>query len=440
MIVGVTAALIAVLIGWPVSAGAAHGSTLELFVDCGASVPGDGTAFHPYDSLPVAVSAARDLASVGNKVIINILPGECAIPGQIEIDFPVEVRGSSAPILDGDGWPTGMVEPDTETVVYQSECTVVPEGMSPLVIVRPSAGEELGDISLSNLTLRGLAPCRVLQIQEVRDFTVADTIVEAASVGDILAQAGIFSVASRGLIARNYVHGMEGCGICIGAGTPGAPSRVTASDNRVQGCLGGGMLLSGSTFAVGGSSSLLLRADVDHNDLSNNVGTTPGYGIRVLTIDRDELADRGHVNASITDNRVDNNQVGVMIDAGFPYRDPNPDTGVCDPRSFTSQLNLRFRGNSVTGSLKRAAVVTFTRGQVFTNGNPLRRWQYLHGATYSIEDPDLTLLGPSHLFDHPLLDPFPPPGTVGTCDADQTNEALNNTLWYNAEEVQPQSP
>jgi hypothetical protein len=85
-------------------------------------------------------------------------------------------------------------------------------------------------------------------------------------------------------------------------------------------------------------------------------------------------------------------------------------------------------------------VVTFTRGQVFTNGNPLRRWQYLHGATYSIEDPDLTLLGPSHLFDHPLLDPFPPPGTVGTCDADQTNEALNNTLWYNGEEVQPQSP
>ena len=126
-----------------------------------------------------------------------------------------------------------------------------------------------------------------------------------------------------------------------------------------------------------------------------------------------------------------------MIDAGFPSR--NLRTSGCDARHFTGRLDLGLRGNTLAGSLQRPALVTFARGQVFTNGNPLKDWQYLHGATFTIDDPDRTL-GYS-LYDHPISDPFVNDGSNGgTCAADETSEPLGNTLTYNDDAIPPQPP
>jgi hypothetical protein len=54
----------------------------------------------------------------------------------------------------------------------------------------------------------------------------------------------------------------------------------------------------------------------------------------------------------------------------------------------------------------------------------LGQWQYLHGATYTISDPNGALA--DAWIDHPETDPF-----LGPCAGDATNEALGNILIYN---------
>jgi hypothetical protein len=123
-----------------------------------------------------------------------------------------------------------------------------------------------------------------------------------------------------------------------------------------------------------------------------------------------------------------------MIDAGFPVR--NRLASGCDERTFSGQLSLSLRSNSITGSLQRPALVTFTRGQVITNANPLGDWQYLHDATFTIDDPDLTL--GEGLIDHPFADPFVNDASNGgACPADETAEPLANSLIYNGQVMPP---
>ena len=54
----------------------------------------------------------------------------------------------------------------------------------------------------------------------------------------------------------------------------------------------------------------------------------------------------------------------------------------------------------------------------------LPRWQYLHGATISVTDPDGELA--NAWIDDPAFDPF-----VGPCPGDATQESLGNVLTYN---------
>jgi hypothetical protein len=69
-------------------------------------------------------------------------------------------------------------------------------------------------------------------------------------------------------------------------------------------------------------------------------------------------------------------------------------------------------------------LVTFTRNQAALNPTLLSLWQYLHNATFTIDDRDGTLA--NALINHPASDPF-----LGPCPADATHERLGNTLIYN---------
>jgi hypothetical protein len=76
----------------------------------------------------------------------------------------------------------------------------------------------------------------------------------------------------------------------------------------------------------------------------------------------------------------------------------------------------------------RAAVygkyVTFTRNMAALTPSLLPEWQYLHGATFTIDDQDEILA--DAWIDHPATDPY-----LGLCPADAAHELLENLLIYN---------
>jgi hypothetical protein len=166
-----------------------------------------------------------------------------------------------------------------------------------------------------------------------------------------------------------------------------------------------------------------LTAVVSGNDLSDNTAnskTSFGFRIGVLGEPAPQQSS-ARVHALVQGNRIVGNTLGVTIDAGFPYRTVN---GVCDPRTFSGEIHATFIGNTVAGSLLTPALVTFTRNQAALNPALLSLWQYLHNATFTIDDRDGTVA--NALIDHPAFDPF-----LGPCPADATHEPLGNTLIYN---------
>jgi hypothetical protein len=421
-----TVGLLFLLAPAPASLGAQPGkSTLVIHVDDDANPDGNGTGARPYHNLPDAVAAAREEYPAYRKVIIVVAPGQYPIDNPLRIDFPVDIHGSNVPELDSDQWPTGTVQWNTETLVIAQSCAVVGVVRMPLVTVGKADGSVTRSVSIRNLSLKSNSTgCSVLQFQHVQDAFIANNIVRGPAF------TGIDFLASSGTITGNFVSGIQGCGICIGAGNDASPARIEVTENRSVGNSGGGLLLSGTTFPIIEVGDVL-EARVLHNDLSSNVGGALGFGLRVLalgTIVPDSQAG-GSVLARIYGNRLAGNRNGMMIDAGFPRRNLQPDG--CDTRVFTGRLELNLRSNSISGSLSNTAIVSFTRAQVFTAPvtNPPENWQYLHNATFSIDDPDLSLA--QFVVDHPLLDPY----TGGNCDDDITNEALNNRFLYNGMEM-----
>jgi hypothetical protein len=166
---------------------------------------------------------------------------------------------------------------------------------------------------------------------------------------------------------------------------------------------------------------------VSGNDLSDktaNPKTSFGFRIGVPGEPAPQQSS-ARVHALVQGNRMVGNTLGVTIDAGFPYRTVN---GVCDRRTFSGEIHVTFAGNTVAGSQLSQALVTFTRNQAALTFALLSLWQYLHGATFTIDDRDGTLA--NAWIDHPATDPF-----LGPCPGDATHEPLLNTLIYNGVEV-----
>jgi hypothetical protein len=237
----------------------------------------------------------------------------------------------------------------------------------------------------------------------------------------------IFSVASSGEIVGNYIS-VNATGAAVAAGYPVSPSSVEFVGNRLVGNIAG-LVLIGSTSRVPETGDQL-DVVVRNNDLSeNNRVAGFSFGLRIFTINRPlrDIESAGNVRATIQDNRIADNQIGVTIDAGFPFRRVG---NTCDPRVFTGTFDLDFRGNTLTGSSFIPSLITFTRNQAALHQFPFDLWQYLHSATYDITDPDGTLA--DAVIDHPEVDPF-----VGPCPNDATHERLGNTLIYNGTVVPP---
>jgi hypothetical protein len=415
--------LFVLLVGFAIDA---HSATHQIIhVDDNALTGGDGTAAKPYNTIAAAVARAR---VVGGDPTIKVEPGLYELASTIIIDIPLDLVGSSVLEIDSNGWPTGVASPGTETRIVGLAAL----GTLPLVSVGRTDGVVMNDVNIRGFSFEGgPGGGNDINLQRVQNFSVIANVFTGPSPLPMtgVTITGIFPVASSGSIVGNYIAG-EGCGTCITAGYPSSPAYLQFTGNRSVHNQNGGLLLNGSSFGIpdhGDQLDVLVLG----NDLSENTGAN-SFGMRVFVVRKDlpDTQSRGNVNALILSNHLFGNQIGISIDAGFPYRQapiPPPNGPlVCDTRVYSGTLNLVLTGNALSGSLLTPALISFTREQATLNpAQQQKSWQYLHNAAYIITDPQGSLAG--YTKDHPSADPF----VGGLCAADTTHELLGNTLIYN---------
>lgn len=384
-----------------------------IHVDDGAAPGGDGGGRSPYRTLADAVAAARARSTA---VVIKVEPGDYPLTAPLVIDFALDLRGSTEQVVtDDDPWPSGVVVTGTETRVFATSAV----GSQPLVRVGRADSVVISDVSIRGFAFEGTATGIEMLLTRVQGYRITDNVFRAP------ASFAVQSVASSGQVTGNHFSGV-GTGVIFNGGYPGSPSNVVAAGNRAVNNSIGGILLNGVSINLPELGDEL-HAVVRGNDLSNNVGNQ-GFGLRIFILRRDagapgDTQSSARIHALALDNRIDGNRIGVMLDAGFPYRSVGD---VCDPRVFSGTIDVDFVGNTLTNSLTRPALITFTRNIAALNPSILPLWQYLHDATFDISDVDGSLA--DAWIDHPATDPF-----VGSCPGDATHESLGNVLIYNGE-------
>ncbi len=386
-------------------------ATGVIHVDDDAKPGGDGSAKAPYNDIHDAVAAAEGL----NGAVVLVHPGRYEVNSTIRVQYSIDLRGSNVIVKDSNDWPTGTVSPGSETRIVGTSAL----GFDALIAVSRSDGSVVPDVQIRNFTLESRAGANTVDLMRAQRFNVRDNIMIGAGT------RGVFTAASSGVIVGNYFS-VGGTGTIITAGYPASPADVEFVGNRSVHNGIGGVLLNGASYAVPEIADQL-HAVVRANDLSENTSPLPNaFGIRIFVILRTvggpgDGQSSGNVQATIQGNRIVNNRLGAVIDAGFPYRKVGT---ICDVNTYSGSFNLKFAGNALSGSLAAPGLIAFTRSQCALNQSQLPLWQYLHSTTFSISDVDGSLAGA--WIDHPELDPY-----VGDCPNDATHESLNNTLVYN---------
>jgi hypothetical protein len=394
-----------------------------IHVDDDAAAGGDGSARLPFNTLVDALSAANGIAG---SVVIEVAPGVYRFDHSLVIERPLELRGSSVPVFGPDGLPTGDVVPATETRLVGTDALGTDSlGSDPLISVGRTDGVVISGVTISGFILSATTASNDVLLTRVQNYSIQNNVFLPPG------NFGMHSIASSGVVTGNFFTGIS-TGAIFSGGYAASPSSVVFQGNRAVKNILGGVLLNGASLGIPELGEQLL-AKVQNNDLSGNIAV-PGFsfGIRIFILRRDlglpgDTQSEGHVHASVTGNRIVGNEMGFSIDAGFPYRKVQTPRGpVCDARVYSGSIDLSLSGNTVAGSRLTPALITFTRSTGALDPSTLPLWQYLHGATYTIADPENILAGA--LIDHPDTDPF-----VGPCPADATHENLSNLLRYNGQ-------
>lgn len=397
------------------SASSAPGATV-LRVDASGPPNGDGSARAPFQTLDEAVTHANEVGGATILVAAGVYP----VASTIRIEVPLFIKGANVMGIDADGLPTGTVT-SAETRIVATPTL----GSSAMLIVGRTDAGVLHDVTIANLTFEGLASTTLeLDLLKTQDFTVRGSIFRGPAAGPAISMSG-----SSGQVHGNYISGV-GCGLCIGGGNAASPAAVDVRGNRIVGNRNGSVLINGSGTDIDEFADHV-EATVVGNDLSDNTSAAgTGFGVRLMIILRDltslvNTQSTGHIRAVIRGNRLVDNDIGVLLDAGFPFRQVGP---VCDPRTYSGTIDLRLQDNTVAGSRRTPALATFTRSSAALTSTQAARWQYLHNSEFTISDRDGTLAG--FWYDHPTNDPF-----IGPCPNDMTGEPLDNHLFYNGVEV-----
>lgn len=377
-----------------------------IYVDADAAPGGDGSERDPYDNL---TDALADAETISGAVVIEVAPGDYVIDSSLVIDrSSLELRGSSVLIKDNHGWPTGAVAPGTSTRLLGSELL----GPEPLVAVSRADGVVVEEVGIRGFVFVPAEGGIGVWLTRVQGYSVRGNVFGAPAF------LGLESTASSGRVESNHFSGVAS-GAILEGGYADSPSVVSFRGNRSVQNFTGGVLLAASSFGVEEGDEL--EADVRDNDLSNNAGAGGSFGFRVFLFGPDTPLSVAHVHALLQGNRLVGNSIGIVIDAGFPYRGADR---ACDERVFSGSIDLRLKDNTLRNSLVTPALVTLTRRDAALDPETLSEWQYLHRAAFTLSDSQQTLAGA--WIDHPARDPF-----VGTCPGDAAHEALENRLRYN---------
>jgi hypothetical protein len=382
-----------------------------IHVDDNAALGGNGSGHSPYNNLMDALEEARTTTAA---VAIKVAPGDYAIESSLVIDRSLELRGSSVLIEDADGWPTGAVEPGTETRIFGTHAL----GTQPVVSVGRLDGDVIDDVVICGFAFEGTSGGIEVLVRRVQGYTIKENLFRAPAF------LGLQTIASSGRVAGNHFTGVD-TGAVLAGGYVASPSIVTFTGNRVVGNNLGGLVLNGASIGIPELGDKLDVA-VRGNDLSNNTASIATAGVRLFILRRDlgapgDSQSTGNIRALLQGNRIIGNRIGLLADAGFPYRRVGT---TCDQRVYSGSIDLTLKGNTLTDSLLTPALITFTRNTAALNPATLPQWQYLHDARFTITDREGTLA--DAWIDHPERDPV-----LGPCVGDIVNETLNNILRYN---------
>lgn len=404
--------LLALLLAAPLGAASAPSapahatSTRSIYVNEGAAPDGDGSYRFPYRNLPEAVAEAK---STSREVVIRVAPGRYPIKETLVIDRPMALIGSTELNVGPSGFPNGGTVPGTATRLVGGR----EMGASYMITVGRPDGAVIKGVTIKGFVFRGAEDFFLgtdLNFTRVQGFRVLQNIFGTA-------RFGLETIASSGRIVGNHFSGLQ-TGAIITGGYPTSPSKVTFTGNRsVHNGLGGVLLNGASVFIpeIGDST----EAVVSGNDLSAN----GAFGVRLFILFRapeflGNTQETGNIHALLKGNRIHNNAEGILMDAGFPFRELGDD---CDPRTFSGTIDVKAENNDLAGNFFYDSRVIFTRwpGNAEDPG-----WQYLHAARFEIADPGHDF---GHIyFDNPKRDPY-----VGHCANDGEHELLGNVLIYN---------
>lgn len=392
-----------------------------LYVDDDATPSGNGTSKKPFQTIADAIAAAQGFSE---RVLINVAPGDYPQSSTLVINRSMELRGSTIQRRHGGQFPSGDADPDTATRIYAD--FPAPD-MTDLIRVEGPSRSTTSDVTIRGFIFdsNGFDLQALLLLLRTQGFRVSDNILRGTGTW------GLLTAGSSGDVISNHFSSLD-TGAVISGGWIDSPADVVVRDNRmVQNSLGG-LVLGGAAYPIEDPGDLL-TAEVRDNDLSENTGNSQGFGLRIMVIRREPEVvpslSAARVSATVQGNRIVLNQFGVVVDAGFPFRRWRaPNTGICDLRAFTGELDLFFRSNEIDDSLTTDGFISFTRYTASMREVERISWKYLSGATFTISDPDGSLEGAT--VDHRAVDPF-----IGPCPGDATNEALNNVLNYNGQPV-----
>lgn len=397
------------------AAGVDPASTV-IYVNMGAEPGGDGSWNFPYTKLPPALKKAR---ATDGAVTIRIAPGRYVVDSTLVIDRPLILRGSSELIKGPNGLPTGAILPSTETRIVASSGL----GTEPLISVGRADGVVISGVTIRNLVLKradGLAT--EMTIRRVQDYRVSDNVFSTGG------RIGLKSIASSGEVIGNHFSQLETGAIFV-AGYPESPSNVLFQGNRSVGNERAGVVLNGASLFIPEHGDQL-TAVVRDNDLYGNY-----FAVHMLMIWREpglpgDTQETGNIHALLTGNYIRQSFVGVVIDAGYPFREL--EGGACDPRNYSGAVDLRVEDNTFFGNLYANLWVTLTHGPFDGEPDFSAAWDYLHAARITISDPQGNfeqVIGTTYgtiYYDSPARDPH-----VGFCPGDEDHELLGNVLRYN---------
>ena len=389
-----------------------------IYVNRGAEPGGDGSWALPYRNLPPALKKARTTAGA---VTIRIAPGHYVINSTLVINQPLSIRGSSELVKGSDGLPTGEVLPGTETSIVAS----LDVGARPLISVGRADGVVISGVTIRNLVLtHAHSLATQLRIRRVQDYRVSNNVFSAGG------RVGLESIESSGEVIGNHFSQLD-TGAILAAGYPASPSNVLFQRNRSVENEGAGVLLNGASVFIPEDGNQL-TAEVRNNDLVNNYFAVH---LSIISSRPGGTQETGNIHAVLAGNIIRNTTAGVLIEAGYPFREL--EGGACDPRNYSGSVNLSVEDNSFSSNFYGNLWVTLTRYPGFVgSAEPdfFAAWDYLHSTRIKISDPQGNFEQQNDItygtiyYDNLARDPH-----VGSCAGDEDSELLDNLLRYNGE-------